>query len=303
MRRFPINSILFLLLCFTHTATATQSIEVVSSIRPVHSLVQAIMQGVAMPTLLLDGSQSPHHTSLRPSDIRKLANADLVFWIGPSMETTLPRVLQNLSADIRQVSLLDNPHLKLLLRRSSDSHAAHEHGHDDNTDPHIWLNTTNVDLMLDQIASVLSELDPAHATQYTRNSKLMHQSIDKLRKQIRQILNTPHKNYISYHDAYQYFEKEFGLTNAGIVSTTENLQAGARHLHELRQLITQQNITCLVYDAPRRPPVIDTLLSGTTARAVELDALGLRQTGRSNGWFDSMRKLAEDFESCLSARR
>ena len=281
---------------------ADANIKVVVSIKPLHALVLSVMHGVASPELLLDSNQSPHHASLRPSDMRTLSNADLVFWAGPQLETFLPRVLHNLKQDTSIVALLDNPHLKLLPQRDQHAHAkqAAEHTPDLATaDPHIWLSTRNADLMVDHIAQELIKRDPSHTAEYTRNTKHMHQQIEKIRKQISDKLKTS-KKFISYHDAYQYFEDEFGLHNAGIVAQGDELQPSAQHIRELKQLMQQQAIGCVVYDAPRRPAMVSTLLSGTDARAVELDALGLRQPQGSQTWFKLIRALADNFSSCFA---
>jgi zinc transport system substrate-binding protein len=280
---------------------ADAQVNVVVSIKPLHALVLGVMQGVANPELLLDSTQSPHHASLRPSDMRLLAKADLVIWAGPQLETYLPRVLRNLDSNTTVVSLMDNPHLELLPQRGQNMHA-HERAEvasERPADPHIWLNTRNADLMVDQIAQALIRLDPVHTPEYTRNTKHMHLQIEKLRKQIadKLIIN---KKFISYHDSYQYFEHEFNLHNAGVIAQGDELQPSAHHIRELRQLMKQQAIPCVFYEAPRQPAVINTLLSGTQARAVELDSLGLYQHQGSKAWLSLMRTLADNFSSCFA---
>jgi zinc transport system substrate-binding protein len=68
--------------------------SVVASIKPIHSLIAGIMQGVGEPALLMRGGQSPHDFSLRPSDMRLLQGADLVVWVGPDVETSLARLFE-----------------------------------------------------------------------------------------------------------------------------------------------------------------------------------------------------------------
>lgn len=68
---------------------ATAAPDVVVSIKPVHSLVAAIMRGVGEPQLIVDGAASPHTYNLRPSNARKLEKADVVFWVGPGLEAFL----------------------------------------------------------------------------------------------------------------------------------------------------------------------------------------------------------------------
>ena len=71
---------------------ATAAPDVVVSIKPVHSLVAAIMQGVGEPQLIVDGAASPHTYNLRPSNARKLEKADVVFWVGPGLEAFLEKL-------------------------------------------------------------------------------------------------------------------------------------------------------------------------------------------------------------------
>jgi zinc transport system substrate-binding protein len=275
---------------------ATTTARVVVSISPLQALVSGVMQGVAEPTLLLNNSQSPHHANLRPSQMRALNEARLVFWIGPQMETFLPSVLSNLGAQTKTVALMDNPKLHTLALRNTHN----EIGHDASPtlDPHIWLSSYNTSIMVDEIAAQLSELDPSHLTIYHDNAHRMQLKITALHKQLAEQLK-PGSRYLSYHDAYQYFEQEFGLHHAGSVTQNEELQPSAGHIRMLRQLIKQQKIRCVVYDAPIRPALIDTLIQGSGARVVELDALGLLQTDDQRSWFILMRRLADNFSQCL----
>lgn len=298
-------SLLLCLLCLlcASIAQAASGPKVVASISPLQALVADVMQGVTEPGLLLDSTQSPHHASLRPSQMRSLSQAELVFWIGPPLESFLPRVLRSLGTNTKTVAMLDTPQLLSLPLRQ-----AHDHDQDrakparaTAIDPHIWLSTYNAGIMVAEIAARLIELDPAHATIYQRNSQRMQQEMAALHTQISSQF-TNRSNYISYHDGYQYFEQEFGLQHAASVSQNDELQPGAGHIRELRQLIQQQGIRCLVYDAPLRPALIDTLLQDSQAQAVELDALGLRQPREQRSWFELVRKLARDFSHCLSAQ-
>lgn len=93
---------------------ATAAPEVVVSIKPVHSLVAAIMQGVGEPQLIVDGAASPHTYNLRPSNARKLETADVVFWVGPGLEAFLEKPLEALAAKATVVELEDAKGLEKL---------------------------------------------------------------------------------------------------------------------------------------------------------------------------------------------
>ena len=111
--------------------------DVVVSIKPIHSLVAGVMQGVGVPTLIVEGAASPHTYSMKPSNARAVQNADVVFWIGPSMEAFLDKPLDALAGKAVVVALQDAPGLEKLKFReggafeSHDDGDEHEHGHAD----------------------------------------------------------------------------------------------------------------------------------------------------------------------------
>jgi zinc transport system substrate-binding protein len=127
----------------TSSANASDPPRVVASILPIHSLVAGVMDGVGTPDLLLDGYASPHTYQMRPTDAAKLANADIVFWIGEELETFLLRPIANLAENAEVVALLDVPGLTTHPVREGGAWEAHSHdhgndghGHDDHHDDH-----------------------------------------------------------------------------------------------------------------------------------------------------------------------
>ncbi|MEK9660449.1 MAG: zinc ABC transporter substrate-binding protein, partial [Alphaproteobacteria bacterium] len=103
---------------------------IVASIPPVHSLVARVMAGVGEPALLIPATASPHNFTLRPSDARKLGGADIVFWIGPQLETALAGPLEALAGSAERVALLAAPGIERLPTREGGVWSAHDHrGH------------------------------------------------------------------------------------------------------------------------------------------------------------------------------
>ncbi|MGP1257121.1 MAG: zinc ABC transporter substrate-binding protein [Kiloniellales bacterium] len=109
-------------------ALAEQGPGVVTSIKPVHSLVAAVMEGVGTPHLIIEGGGSPHTYSLRPSDARALEQAEAVFWIGPDMETFLVRTIDELAPQAQHVALQEVEDLIRLEFREGGPFEAHVHG-------------------------------------------------------------------------------------------------------------------------------------------------------------------------------
>ena len=103
--------------------------EVVATVKPVHSLVSAVMEGVGAPKLLLEAGQSPHTYSLTPSDAGALERADLVVWVGPALEAFLARPVRNIAQDDAAFELMRLEGLSLLRTREGGAWAEHAHAH------------------------------------------------------------------------------------------------------------------------------------------------------------------------------
>ena len=115
--------------------------RVVVTIKPIHSLAAAILEGVAEPKLMLDGAASPHSYALKPSDAKALSEADAVIYVSRNLEVFLERTLASLPANARVIELEKPPGLRLLPVREGGLHEVsdevnddsdrqgHEHGH------------------------------------------------------------------------------------------------------------------------------------------------------------------------------
>jgi zinc transport system substrate-binding protein len=289
-----------LLLCVALITACMQSalaepFNVVATVKPVHSLVAGVMQGAGEPRLIMRSSASPHHYALRPSERQSLARASLIVWVGAELESFMPRILQSLPPQTQHLTLIDVDGITRLSARTTHHHADARQ----QVDPHIWLSPANAHVMVDAIADRLISMDAANASIYEANRKRLHARISSSDESIRRRLTGKTSAFLSYHDAYQYFENAYTLNNAGFVSGSEETSPGAKYIHELRGKIRDQQLHCLFYDAPGRPALVDTLTDGLAVDAVELDAIGIRQQAGEMAWFGIMNSLADAFGACL----
>ncbi|MDW3204860.1 MAG: zinc ABC transporter substrate-binding protein [Alphaproteobacteria bacterium] len=110
---------------------AEEAPKVVASIKPLHSLVAGVMDGVGEPTLIIDGLSSPHGFSLKPSHVAAMNEADAVFWIGQALETSLDRPIDTLPDTVRRVALIEAQGMQLLRFREEADFEGHDHDHAD----------------------------------------------------------------------------------------------------------------------------------------------------------------------------
>jgi len=122
-----ISTIIFTLL--TVNSIAKAEIKVVASIKPIHSLVSYVMDGVGTPNILVDGSSSPHSFQLKPSHAKMLQDADIVFWIGEDLESFLETPLSSIATNAAKITLMELDDIELLKFREKhifDKHDDHE---------------------------------------------------------------------------------------------------------------------------------------------------------------------------------
>jgi len=290
---------LFILFTLPVNVQAEKSGDIVVTIKPLYSLVAQLSEGIKKPVLLMRQMPSPHHYTMRPSDRRLLANAGMIVWIGPQMESYLSKVIQQQDATI--VSAIQADGLTLLNRRiKNDTQHANGHPAHDHLDPHIWLSTHNAIAISRHIAQQLTTRDPDNTVRYEKNLQQLTEKISLLAMKIKTSLKNRQQPFITYHDAFQYFEAENKLHYIDSINFDEEAGTSLKHLRHIRAEIEKNHIQCLLYQAPK-PDLIQTLTANTKIKAVALDPLGVRVDNDENAWFEIMRNMSANFKRCLSA--
>jgi zinc transport system substrate-binding protein len=271
--------------------------SVVGSISPIHAIVADVTEGVLSPAVLVDPARSPHGYTLRPSEARLLADADLVFWVGPELETFLSRPLSVLAGDARVVSLLAEETIETLPYRDLLEHDGHEHA---DIDPHIWLSLANARRIAMIVAARLSEADPDNAARYSANANDAARRYESLEQEIRrQLAPLADVPFMVFHDAYQYFEREMGLDNRGAVSLRPEIAPGVDRMQRLREVIRQQGVRC-IFSEPQFPErLVRAVAEGSDARIARLDPLGLDIEGGPTAYEKLMREFTDQVRDCL----
>ena len=295
-------SFLFLSLLLSPQSTAADStppLNVVVTIKPLHSLVASLMKGVNQPQLLLTSSQSAHHTNLRPSDYRKLAGADIVFWAGASLESFIPAIEKKHQGRTQYISLIKTDGLTLLPVRGKHEHSNHENHGSNQTDPHFWLSTNNAKKIVSAITQILIDADTGNTSLYLRNKEQTLARLNLLTERLTKKLEKNTAPFITYHDAYQYFEKEFHLNRITSITLSEESTPGVKQIQSVKRLISQYRVNCIFFEAPIQPPIIKTLLNDSLALAVALDAIGVNLNAGPDLWFDLLDNLGQQMAGCL----
>lgn len=294
-------------------APAADGPNVVVSIRPIHSLVAGVMEGVGTPFLVVRGGGSPHAYALRPSEAKALQDADLVVWVGESMETFLSDSIATLAPDAQVLELIEVPGVTVLAIREDAVWEAHSHedgDHDDDhgeahdhegVDGHIWLDPENAKTIVTAVVEELTELDPAHAAAYRANGEHVIAEIDDLSGLVgERVAPVADRPYIVFHDAYQYFQRRFGTNAVGSVTVSPEKQPGAARILEIRGRLSDEGVVCVFREPQFSPRVIATLVEGTDVRIGVLDPLGTDIEAGPDHYAKLMTALADGLVDCLA---
>ncbi len=327
-------------------------IKVVVSIKPIHSLVSYIMDGVGTPDLIVDGYNSPHGFSLKPSHAKMLQEADMVVYVGEGIEEFLEKPLESISKNSVKFELMNQSGIKKLKfrernifgdhddhddhghgKKKKDDHDDHDdhdkkakkedhddhddhdhdkkakkddhddHGHDDHGhghgefDPHIWLDPMNAKTIVKKVTNQLSKLDKENSSIYKANSKKALKELDQMIKEVKSDVNKDAK-VVVFHDAYQYFEKRFGVNILGAFTVNTDVMPGAEQLAEIREVIEHDKVSCVFSEPQFNPDIIKAVAKDTNIATGVIDPLGATLDPGKDLYFNLIGNMSKSFKGC-----
>ena len=311
-------------------STAQAAPQVIASIKPIHSLVSAVMGETGAPDLLIEGAGSPHGYQLKPSQAARLQDANVIFWIGPELESFLDKSIETVATKAKSVALIDAPDVQSLPPRAggtieehdhdgdtgheaehdhdakhdSGHESEHEEGHDHHgepVDPHVWLDPENAKAFVKTIAETLSAEDPGNAEIYRTNAASEIERLDAMSADINaKLLPVRGRPFVVFHDAYQYFEHRFNMEAAGSITVNPELKPGAERVNEIRTKLKDLQAACVFSEPQFEPKIIKVVTEGTSARAGVLDPLGADLAAGPDQYQNLLMGMADAFVDCLT---
>ncbi len=258
---------------------------IVTSIRPLTMIVQAIVGNNIEVRQLLPDTEEPHHYSLRVSDKLALNQADLVIWVGPELESFLLRAVNNL-----------NPEKVLTSSSLADIQPANNGS---KNDPHIWLNPNNGIVIATEVSNWIAAHFPELREQIHTNQQLFWRQILASSANVSQrLLPLSKLKILVDHDAFGHFFGVFKLQQIGALKTTSGLPASAGNL---RSVLNDSEFDCIVAEPRSRHTRVEKLANKTAARSVIIDPLGADIPDSDNTYRDLISGIATGLENCLPA--
>lgn len=261
MLRARTARLLLALLCMTMRVHADEELPlVVSSIRPLHLIVLALA-GDRIDAREFPGiGASPHDFVVRPSAIRLLESARVVFWIGPELERPLGELLERMPG---------RRDLALLPRMPPAAIAA-------DADPHVWLDPRLATAIAESMAAALIERGIADAPQLQPRLEAFIVSMERAERNMRRELSGLERvPFMVMHDGYGYFVRRFSLNQVLALGPDAEHQPGARAVSRMRRGALDSAAVCLLRESTSNRRLADLLAEGTAMRIREVDPLAL----------------------------
>ncbi len=293
------------------SAFAADTFNVVTTVKPLNLIVSELTQGAATSEFVIPAGTSPHDYALRPSDVRKLKQADLVVWIGPELESFLVKTMDSKPENIalsqqhdisfRYYAEDEQEHKGHEAEADHESeHEGHNHNHN-GIDPHLWLGPEQAIQAANVITKALIKYDPLHKNTYTANLSTfttdVQQAVTQLNKQLKPLNN---KGYYVFHDGYGYFEQQFKLDNLGHFTVEPDRRPGAKTLLSIRQALTNNEAYCVFSEPQFSPAVVKSVTKGTNVKIGTLDPMATDIVEGKGGYVRFLNELGQRFSKCLN---
>lgn len=270
-----------------NSAKPEGKIKIVTSFYPIYietlNIVKGI-DGVEVENMTKPQTGCLHDYQMTPADMKKLENANIFVANGAGMESFLQDVIDNQ----KQLSVIDASENVGLLKD--------EHGEN----PHVWVSVSDCIIQVRTIADELSKLDPTHEEQYQKNAKAYIAKLEDLKKEMHaEIDNLPHKDIVTFHEAFPYFAKEFNLNIVGVIEREPGTAPSPSELTDIIAKVNSLHTKALFAEPQYSPTAAKTIANETGAKVYTLDPVVTGSSNDPDAYIKAMKQNALTLKEAL----
>jgi zinc transport system substrate-binding protein len=267
------NKIFFLGLFFafslSHASYASDTtLKVVASIAPLADFARQVGGDKVDVTLLLPPGASPHTYEPTPRTMQEISKAKIFIKIGAGLEFWADKLIAAAGKDVVTVNCSKGVAL---------IHAAHDYEERGagNVDPHYWLDPVIAIGMVKKIEEAYSKTDPADSSYFAERASSYIASLAALHKQIAETVKTFRtREYVTFHPAWNYFSRRYGLTVAGVVEEGPGREPTARHIDRILRELRRLQIRVVFAETQFSPKIAEAIAREAGGRVLMLDPIG-----------------------------
>ncbi len=265
--------LLFPLMVFATPAIARGmdgNLRVVASIAPLADFARQVGGGKVDVTLLLPAGASAHTYEPTPKTVQEVARARVFIKIGAGLEFWADRVVAAAARNLITVTCSQG----VDLIKGRDDHGIV------GTDPHIWLDPLIAINIVNRIGDAFSNADPANAAYFKRNAAAYIERLSALDREIAaRVKSFRTKEYITFHSAWNYFARRYGLRVVGVIEEGPGKEPTAKHIDDILRLIRGMKTRVVFAEPQSSPRIAEAVAREAGGRVLILDDIG-GQKGR-----------------------
>jgi len=268
--------------------------SVVAAFYPLAYATEQVGGDAVSVTSLTPPGAEPHDIELSAAQVADIASADIVLYIR-GFQPAVDEAVDQQAGD-RAIDVSDG--LALLAAEDGDGHAdgdgdgdgdGHETGA--STDPHVWLDPSNMTVIGDAIAGRVIEVQPATEPTVSADAAAFSAEMQGLDSEFRAGLQGCRTNQLVVsHEAFAYLAAAYGFTQVGISGLSPEAEPSPARMREVADLVREQGITTIYYETLVDPKVAQTLADETGASTAVLDPLEGLAEGSTGDYASVMRE-------------
>ena len=246
---------------------------------------------------ILRPNTDPHDYEPRPSDVRAVADAELIFRSGGHLDEWTEQLIENSGSSATVIDLSEDLPVRLFGgdHHEHEDETEHDHG-DEEFDPHWWLDPVNVASASTRIERALADANPGQAAYYRRRGREFKDEVRSLTSRAKACLRqvpAARRKIVTDHDAFSYFTNRFGIESVGTVfpALTTEAQPSAGELAELEATIRKEKVKAIFPEESVSPTLSEALAKdtgATTGHGLYGDTLGPEGSDGAS-WLGSMK--------------
>ena len=277
--------------------------NVIVTLFPQYDMVRAIAKDKVNLELLLPAGVEPHSYEPTPNTIIRINESDLFVYTSDIMETWISNLFTELND---QGPIVVNSSNSVELITHLEEEDSDEEEHDEEYDPHFWLDPLNAKIMAENITAGLIEMDPENADFYQANANIYLSELDKLDQEFIDLFNRVKLNKIIYggHFAFGYLSNRFNIEILSpYTGYSPDAEPSVSSLAELINVMQENQIKVIFYEELVDPKIARTISEQTGAKIEVLHGahnLSLEEMAQGLTYFDVMRSNIEKLKVALN---
>jgi zinc/manganese transport system substrate-binding protein len=255
-----IKILLILVLLLPNYAFA-QKLKVVASFSILGDMVHNIGGDKISLTIVVPNQMDAHSFIPSPSDAKALKNASVVFINGIGFEGWIEKLIN--ASGYKGNVVVASKGVSIIKAKENEEHESGHNEHEEHSghasDPHAWQSLPNGEVYVKNISDELIKLDPANAKTYRENARSYIAQIRKLDEDIKKqisLVPVEKRKVITSHDAFGYFEKEYGIEFLSVVGLSTEEQPSAKKVQEIIQQVRENKVKALFIENISNPSIM-----------------------------------------------